>query len=110
MSDKTGSVKIWLDDLRPMPADYNLHVTTTAEAKAALMRGGVTHISFDHDLGPEEAGNGYHVAVWIEEAAFNSQIPRILWRIHSANPVGRASIERAMANADRYWAKTLRDE
>lgn len=97
-------MRLWLDDLRPMPEGYDRHVKTAKEAIEALLVWTVTHISFDHDLGEPECGTGYDVASWIERQAFeNTNVERVSWRIHSANPVGRRNIEAAMTSADRYW-------
>lgn len=105
MGEKEQMVRLWLDDLRPMPDGYDVHARTAGEAIAILQAGNVVAISFDNDLGPEEAGQGYQVANWIEEAAFNGSLPKLAWRIHSANPVGRQNIARAMENADRFWSR-----
>lgn len=61
------------------------------------------HISFDHDLGRNLSG--YDLAKYIEKWAFHNLMNRITWEIHSANPVGRKSIEMAMKNADKYWTQ-----
>jgi hypothetical protein len=53
-----------------------------------LKQNRVTKISLDHDLGLEEAGTGYDVAKWIEEATYNKTLNKLNWNIHSANPVG----------------------
>jgi len=100
---KTG-IKVWLDDKRPKPSNYDLHVYTAQAAIAALETGTVETISLDHDLGPEDqTGNGYTVAKWIEEAAYLNKIPKLVWYIHSQNSVGRASMKSALENADKYW-------
>lgn len=96
-------MKIWLDDLRPIPPQYDHWCVLAREAIACLATGEVTDISLDHDLGPPEAGTGYDVAVWIEEQAFNGTLPKLNWRIHSANAVGRKNMEAALQNADRFW-------
>lgn len=71
---------------------------------AYIEEGNVTHVSLDHDLGPEWiVGNGYMVAKLIEELAFRDEIPRLTWAIHSQNSVGVASMRAALQNADRYW-------
>jgi hypothetical protein len=99
-----NGINLWLDDCRPMPAGYDLHVYTAQAAIAALETGTVEKISLDHDLGPEwETGNGYMVAKWIEEAAYLNKIPKLVWYIHSQNSVGVASMKAALTNADRYW-------
>lgn len=88
-------MRIWLDDERPMPEEgFDLHVKTAREAIEQLKTGKVEFISFDHDLGPEEAGTGYDVASWIEEQAFNCNLNRIDWEIHSA----------ALSGANKWWS------
>lgn len=52
-------MKVWLDDIRKMPARFDRHVKTAQEAIELLETGLVTFISFDHDLGPVEAGTGH---------------------------------------------------
>jgi len=101
--ESVGDIRLWLDDVRSMPSPYNFHAKTSQEAIEKLKTGKVTHMSFDHDLGPEEAGTGYDVAKWIEEAAYNKEISKIAWRVHSANPIGAKNIERAMQSAERFW-------
>ena len=100
-----NGINLWLDDKRPMPAGYDLHVYTAQDAIAALEKGDVKRVSLDHDLGPEwQTGNGYMVAKWIEEAAYLGKIPRLTWALHSQNSVGVASMRAALTNADRYWS------
>lgn len=101
-----NGINLWLDDRRPMPAGFDLHVYTAQAAIAALETGTVERISLDHDLGPEnETGNGYMVAKWIEEAAYLNKIPRLTWSVHSQNSVGAASMRAALTNADAYWTE-----
>jgi hypothetical protein len=97
-------MRIWLDDIHPMPSHFDVHCKTAAMANRYIQRGECTFISLDHDLGPEEAGTGYEVAKLIEELTMTGLLKkRIGWVIHSANPVGRANMEAALKNADRYW-------
>ena len=67
-------MKLWLDDLRPMPARFEVHVKTVEQALAALLQGQISFISFDHDLGTTECGTlhltGYDLAKIIEQKAF----------------------------------------
>ena len=96
-------MKIWLDDIRPMPEGFDVHCKTATEAADFIRTGKVTFISFDHDLGPEKAGTGYRVAVFIEDYARAGAIPPIGYQVHSANPVGRDNIIMAMNSAMRFW-------
>lgn len=98
-------MKVWLDDIREMPDEYTVHVKTAAAAIELLNTGQVTDISLDHDLGlpEEELGNGYQVACWIEEAAFNGEIPKLEWRVHSQNNVGVNRMVIALRAADSFW-------
>jgi|SRR3990172_2764832 len=95
-------MKLWLDDMRPMPKDYDVHATCAHVAIELLGSGAFTCISFDHDLGEEE--DGYTVAKWCEEKAESGELKVLTWSVHSANPVGRGRIEAAMRNADKYWS------
>lgn len=99
-------MKIWLDDIRPMPDDYDVWVRKVFDCMYLLETGEVEHLSFDHDLGDYGSENsGYNLATWIESKAFDDELPRLTWDIHSQNPVGRDRIEAAMRSAERYWDK-----
>lgn len=95
--------KLWLDDVRDCPPGFLL-ARTAYVAIQILKKVPITFISFDHDLG--EGETGYNVACFIEEGAYNGTIKRMEWAVHSANPVGRANIERAMRSAERAWKQT----
>lgn len=99
-------MKLWVDDERYMPRDYDVHVRTMLHALIILNTRLVTEISLDHDLGDEdECGTGYMIAQWIEEAAFYDLIPPLEWHIHSMNSVGRERMRAALENADRFWTE-----
>lgn len=67
-------IKLWLDDMRRAPDASWLHVKT---AQVAI-----------EVFGGWENGTGYDVACW---------------RVHSANPVGRAKMADALERADSFW-------
>lgn len=97
-------MRVWLDDVRPMPEGFDLHVFDAQTAINALRTGKVTLISFDHDLGAaDQMETGYMVAKWIEREAEAGALKKLDWQIHSANPAGRKNIEMAMKNAENYW-------
>jgi hypothetical protein len=85
-----------------LPPGFDVHVRTAEEATRHLASGQVKFVSLDHDLG-ENLQTGYDLAKWIEKAAYEGVLPPLSWAIHSANPVGRQSMEQAMRNADRFW-------
>jgi hypothetical protein len=94
---------LFLDDIRMPPSD-EWHVVRSAVVAIELLKTGkVERISFDHDLGSDISG--YHVANFIEQMAVEGKIAPLDWSVHSANPVGRANIERAMESAERFWAR-----
>ena len=97
-----GEYKVWLDDLREMPPEYDIHVKTASEAIEVLKTGKVTHMSFDHDLG-EGNGSGYDVASWIERAAYDNSIQPIKFSLHTQNTVGMENMSAALLNANRFW-------
>ena len=97
-------MKIYLDDCRQCPEGWTL-AKTAQEAIDLLLENKdiVTHISLDHDLGPEEAGTGYDVACWIEERYYTDAdwiAPQ--WAIHSSNPVGRQRMSAALRRLQQF--------
>lgn len=98
-------MKIWLDDVRPKPPDFDIWVKDATRAIQLLTVGGVTEISLDHDLGDETALTGYDVAKHIEDGAYHGRIAPLTIAVHSANPVGRKNIEACIRNCKKYWAR-----
>ncbi len=96
-----GTTRVFLDDVRQAPAGWT-RAYTAREAIALLAAGDVVEISLDHDLGDEATcGTGYQVATWIEEqVAVHGFVPPKI-AIHSANVVGRARMEQAIASIER---------
>ncbi len=94
-------MKIWLDDLRPVPEEYE-GVKSVNEAIALIEeaeRDGIEIevLDLDHDLGDYycEGGDGIKLLDWLAERETFYPI-----EIHTSNPVGRANMERLIA---RYW-------
>lgn len=100
-------MKLWVDDERVSPNGW-VWAKTYKEAIDWLNTGDVDALSLDHDLG--EGMTGYDVAKWIEEMASSGAIDSMVWRVHSANPVGKQNIEAAMRSADNFWAHDEDDE
>lgn len=96
-------MRIWLDDERPMPPEYDTYCRTAEEAIELLKTNQVTDISLDHDLGTGYS-TGYEVAKWIEENAINGTLKPIQHlHVHSQNPVGKQNIKMALRNAKLHW-------
>jgi hypothetical protein len=95
-------MKLWLDDLRPAPEEW-FWVRTAWDAIERLSRGGVTEVSLDHDLGGPENGTGQYVASWIEAEAFHGRLAPLIWRVHSANPLGAERMRAALERAEASW-------
>lgn len=103
-------MKLWLDDFRD-PVKWTgqrdwIWVKTVEDAIHYLSTERIEFLSFDHDLGDintDYTKTGYDLAKWIEEKAYNGELMRFPWDVHSDNPEGSRNIYRAMTNADRYW-------
>ena len=95
-------VRIWIDDVRPKPADYDLafHSVKKVFSYLASIKDGSASIllDFDHDAGDCSCDGGDCIRIidWIEDIGFAFDNPevRIVFRIHSENPVGRANMQR----------------
>lgn len=94
-------MRVWVDDVRPMPPDFDICIRTVDAAINALRIGGVTHLSLDHDLGEEKTG--YDIAKFIEESAYKKRLAPLTVVVHSANPVGRKNIMCAIERAEMFW-------
>ena len=68
---------------------------TQSEAQQIINERGLPElISFDHDYGPPEAGNGHDLAKWLVEQALDGLIDLrpLKYQVHSRNPVGQVNI------------------
>lgn len=101
-------MKLFLDDIRNPPDESWVIARTYEEAIQHLMTGWVEEVSLDHDLGTERTG--YDVAREIERLVRFGVIDPPNWRVHSANPVGRANIERALKAVDEWWNTYGKDQ
>ena len=98
---KNMKVKIWVDDIRPVPAGYE--GTKSVDETIALIEeiesaGGIVELlDLDHDLGDYAQFGGDAIKILDYLAERETFYPIA---IHTANPVGRANMERMI---ERYW-------
>ena len=97
-------MKLWLDDVRPAPGDYEYHAYSVDAAKMMIesaeeLGETIEVIDCDHDLGDyaKNGGDGIKLLDWLLER--NTLYPI---KLHTANPVGRANMQRMI---DRWWNK-----
>lgn len=95
-------MKIWLDDLRPMPSGFDYHAHSVNDAKAKITESEQANISIelidcDHDLGDyaTDGGDGIKLLDWLLERETLYPIS-----LHTQNPVGRTNMQRIL---NRYW-------
>jgi len=97
---------IFLDDVRDPPSDHWTVVRDTAYAyeliRKAFSEEREMVLSLDHDLG-EDVPTGYDLLNWIEKDIATQEHfrPKISFLIHSANPVGRDNMARAIGAIER---------
>ena len=96
-------MKLWLDDLRPVPYGYE-GAKSVNEAKKLIQEAEhngieIEALDLDHDLGDyaDQGGDAIRLLDWLAERG-----PFYPVEIHTANPVGRANMERILA---RYWGE-----
>lgn len=99
-------MKLWVDDLRPVPEGYmgarsvNEAIALITEAESKGME--IEVLDLDHDLGDFAADGGDAIKLldWLAERETFYPV-----EIHTANPVGRANMERVLARfwGEKYW-------
>ena len=96
-------MKLWLDDLRPVP-DGSEGARSVNEAKQLILEAEhngieIEALDLDHDLGDyaDQGGDAIRLLDWLAERETFYPV-----EIHTANPVGRANMERILA---RYWGE-----
>ena len=94
-------MKIWIDDLRPVPTGYigTKSVNETIALIEACERSGepIELIDLDHDLG-DYASDGGDAIKLLDYLVEHEKFYPI--EVHTANPVGRANMIRVIK---RYW-------
>ena len=87
-------MKIWVDDIRPMPKGYSVwcqSVNSAIQAIHVVEETGrkIELIDLDHDAGDFASDGGDFIKIldWLEATGRNYPI-----RIHSMNPVGIANM------------------
>lgn len=94
-------MKIWVDDLRPIPAGYegtrSVNETIALIEEAENKGETIELIDLDHDLGDYamDGGDAIKILDYLVERETFYPIA-----IHTANPVGRANMERII---ERFW-------
>ena len=108
--------KLFLDDLRTIdmvypnfnPNDWKIATTYFEFIRLITQLGMPQYISFDHDLGLESVDRfgqektGYDCAKWLVDYCLDNNFELPKWKVHSANPVGRANIEAYLNNFDKF--------
>ena len=96
-------MKLWLDDLRPVPYGYE-GAKSVNEAKKLIQEAEhngieIEALDLDHDLGDyaDQGGDAIRLLDWLAERGTFYPVEN-----HTANPVGRANMERILA---RYWGE-----
>ena len=101
MNYKDKRIKIWVDDVRPVPAGYV--GTKSVNETIALIReiedggGTVELLDLDHDLGDFAHDGGDAICILDFLAERETFYPVVM---HTANPVGRGNMQRMI---DRFW-------
>lgn len=107
-------MRLWIDDVRKPPTDSWTWCKTSKEAFDLIglviaVKTDPLHfvISFDHDLG--ETDTTIPIAKYFEELAYNGVDFKLEWTIHSANPVGKANLQRILESMERFQREKTGD-
>ena len=98
---KRGEIKIWVDDIREIPEGYigtkSVDETIKLIEKIEGEGGKIGLLDLDHDLGDYAQFGGDAIKI-LDYLVEHEKFYPI--KIHTANPVGRANMERAIR---RSW-------
>ena len=98
---KKEDVKIWVDDIREVPKGYvgtkSVDETIRLIEKIEKEGGKIGLLDLDHDLGDYAQFGGDAIKI-LDYLAEHEKFYSV--KIHTANPVGRANMERMIK---RYW-------
>ena len=102
-------LRLWVDDVRPMPVMYDYWCKSATEAKKYIKDhfDDIELISLDHDAGDYGAD---YIAIldWLDREYHKKELP-FKFRLHSGNPVGVANMRKIIrANGweeyeDEWW-------
>ena len=101
-------IKVWIDDIREKPDDHNIRMMSVNEVINFLMFYKYDEdkrllLDLDHDAGDFRANGGDYIKIldWIESTGYLKDNPhKIIFSIHSANPVGRENMMRIIRKND----------
>lgn len=110
-------MKIWVDDIRPMPDDFDIHCHSVREFKDVVIEAfasgtDIDFISFDHDAGDyfEEGGDYIECLKWLEEVKYVDEVDICTkFYFHTGNPVGRESMRRIVKHCGWEEVETAED-
>jgi hypothetical protein len=95
-------MKIWVDDIRPAPDGY-VWCQSTNEALRLIVPNieDVKVLHLDHDMGDTFGGDAIMILNELErkshrDAAFAEAVSKIIFKLHSANPVGVENMRRVI--------------
>lgn len=97
-------MKLWLDDIRTIPEQYDKHVYTVEEAQTHILNNKIEKISIDNDLGKKRK-EGYKLIDWLEEKVVNGELNCFEINVHSANPFRKSYIQKVI-NRIYYYCST----
>ena len=118
--------KLYLDDLRTPRTEGWVIVRNYEDFVDWITENGVPdEISFDHDLGEDEAKEkvnqginkkkaraekklaktGYDCAKWLCNYCYANYLPLPKWNVHSANPVGAQNIKQLLETYERKFSE-----
>lgn len=95
-------MKIWVDDIRPVPEDFDVWCKTVPQFIAIVshamgVKEEIELVSLDHDAGDYVKYGGDYIDCleWLEKCKFKYGLePCKRFYLHTGNPVGRENMRR----------------
>lgn len=92
-------MKVWVDDLRIAPEGYEWCKSTNDALRLIVVNiEAIEEIHLDHDMGGNFGGDAINILNELERKshiseAFAESVRKIIFKIHTANPVGAANMK-----------------
>lgn len=102
-------LRLWIDDTRLAPKDYDIQVKTATDAVIILIENKVSHVSFDYNLESWKKSGEDIIAALIRLGAGGNLVQPFSWSIHCGMYDNAEKLRAAMATLIAMWGVDVQE-